>query len=358
MLRRPWLLVLAFACAYVGIILSLHGWDPLALVMPGSRYSRLDPQGTEGYDGQFAYYIALDPKEALPHLDAPAYRYQRILYPLLARCLALGMPKLIPWAMLAINLAALAAGTYFTEKLLEHFGARRVYSLAYGLYPGLLLSVRLDLNEPLAHALVQAGIYAHQRRKPLLGAALLGAACLAKETVLPFVAAYGLAFALSREWRRLGEMAALGLAPEAILQLWLRLRLGAFGLGSGGAGATPFSLVPFGGLAAVASVNPRALALWLAVLGPPVILPTLGILAVSGRDLLAGRKHPLVLCALLNALVIPFLPFSTWREFLAMLRVTTGLVSSTVLYGAWAKSRRILNYSMFWLALLVFLLKE
>ena len=46
--------------------------------------------GKAGYDGQFNYAIAADPLHASPALDVPAYRYQRILYPLLVRALALG----------------------------------------------------------------------------------------------------------------------------------------------------------------------------------------------------------------------------------------------------------------------------
>ncbi len=61
---------------------------------------------------------------------------------------------------------------------------------------------------------------------------------------------------------------------------------------------------------------------------------------------------------LTNALATVFLPRSTLREPLAMLRLATGLVTSTILYGAAKCSKRILNYTLFWLASLVFLAKE
>jgi len=357
-LVRPWLISLLAAVIYVAIVLALHGWDPLALVKVGTRYSELDPQGTEGYDGQFAYYIALNPMGAVPHIDVPAYRYQRILYPMLARLLGLANPAFIPWAMLAVNLAALAAGTYLTEKLLEHFGVNPLYALTYGLFPGLLLSVRLDLNEPLSYGLVQAGIYAYERKRPILGAGLMGLACLAKETALLFVAGYLVAFVLSKDWASLRWLILLGGGPEALLQFSLKRWLGDFGLGSGGAGASPFSFVPFGGLMAVGWVKLKALALWLAILGPTVVLPVLAILALLAYRFWRGERHPIAFCLAVNALALLFLPFSTWREFLAMWRVMIGFVAATVLYGAVIKSRRILNYSLFWLALLVFLLKE
>ncbi|NIS82113.1 MAG: hypothetical protein GTO14_18325, partial [Anaerolineales bacterium] len=56
-------------------------WNPVALAELGTRFSEVDPGGTEGYDGQFVYYMAVDPdpRSVQEHLDVPAYRYQRIL---------------------------------------------------------------------------------------------------------------------------------------------------------------------------------------------------------------------------------------------------------------------------------------
>ena len=57
-------------------------------------FSELNPQGTTGYDGQFAYYIARDGFAAAPNLDNPSWRFQRIIYPALARAL-MSSPELI-----------------------------------------------------------------------------------------------------------------------------------------------------------------------------------------------------------------------------------------------------------------------
>ena len=83
----PALVILLISSALVGVVIWRLGGDPLALARIGARFSAGDPQGTQGYDGQFVYYIALDPNPAAvaPRLDVPAYRYQRILLPLLAR---------------------------------------------------------------------------------------------------------------------------------------------------------------------------------------------------------------------------------------------------------------------------------
>ena len=58
-----------------------------------------------------------------------------------------------------------------------------------------------------------------------------------------------------------------------------------------------------------------------------------------------------------NAALIAVLPFSTFREPLALVRLATGLVLCTVLFGAQAHSRRVLNYSLLWIAVLVLLVR-
>ena len=102
----------------------------------------------------------------------------------------------------------------------------------------------------------------------------------------------------------------------------------------------------------------RVLGLLALVMVPLTVIPTLLSLWASGRDLWRGRWHPFTTMLLANALAMVFLPQSTYREFLAMLRLTTGLMAATILYGAAKRSKRILNYTLLWLASLVFLAKE
>lgn len=77
----------------------------------------LDPAQTKiypdqlGYDGQFFLTLGLDPSlsnpDSIAALDGPAYRYQRIFYPLLGHLFGLGRPALIPYALVAINMACI-----------------------------------------------------------------------------------------------------------------------------------------------------------------------------------------------------------------------------------------------------------
>jgi hypothetical protein len=355
---RPWCIVAGVVLIYMGGVVAANGGDPLVLATLGTRFSRQNPTGTEGYDGQFAYYIARDPLNGWRYCDVPAYRYQRILYPMLARLLALGQSKLIPYTLPLINLTALAAGTWLTEQLLRRYKMSRWYALTYGLYAGLLMSARLDLNEPLAYGLAQAAVLSIERDRWKLGALFFALAALTKETTLVFVAGYLLFLLARRHWKQLAGL-ALGaglpfLAWQGILWAWL----GRPGLGSGGAGDTGWELLPFRGLWSVGQIDVSVLGLLALVMVPLAVIPTLLSLWIAGRELWRGQWHPFTAILFTNALVMLFLPQSTYREFLAMLRLTIGLMMATILYAASRRSRRGLTYTLLWLASLVFLTKE
>jgi hypothetical protein len=61
---------------------------------------------------------------------------------------------------------------------------------------------------------------------------------------------------------------------------------------------------------------------------------------------------------LLHALLIIFLPFSTFREPLGVVRIATGMVLSILMVASARKHQRVLNYSLFWIALLVILIPQ
>jgi hypothetical protein len=363
----PWLAVLWLNMLYLGAILALNGSDPATFVTQGTCYSACSGQGaaacpagtTEGYDGQFAYYIARDPAGAPDCLDIPAYRMQRILLPLLVRVLSLGRAALIPWALVAVNLVALAGGTALLADLLAAEGVNRWYTLVYGLFAGVFMAVRLSTPEPLAYGLALAAIRAVQRDRTGTAVILLALAVFAKETTLPVAAGVVLSFALRHRWR-----AALGtaLAVGGLFGAWqiaLWSWLGRPGIGAGGAGATGFDLIPFGGVWRIAADSGL---LVFAVLGlviiPAAVLPAVWGLWRTLRDVRAGRAG-LVACLLLaNAAVFPFLPFSTYREFLGLLRNLPGLVLTLLLYTAHLRAtrgeQRPLRYSTLWVVLLLF----
>jgi hypothetical protein len=192
----------------------------------------------------------------------------------------------------------------------------------------------------------------------LLGWVLLGLSAFAKEVTLIFIIAVILAYALQRQWRPALGLCLVGVLPFALFQGWLWLIFGSPGLGSGGAMATPFEWIPFMGLLRIGPESMLYLAAMLLVFGPAVIFPSLWGIWKSARFVLAGEKNMVVLGLLLNALVIPFTPFSTFRETGGILRLACGLVLALLLFASRFHQRRALNYSTLWLVLNVFLLKS
>lgn len=126
--------------------------------------------------------------------------------------------------------------------------------------------------------------------------------------------------------------------------------------------ATSFEWLPFAGLLQVASVSWPAFWLLLAVQGPLFVFPTVWAVIASIRDHLEKRLHPWTSILLAQAVILPFLPFSSWREPLAMARLSAGLVAATLLYGAVRgsarRSPRVLKFSLGWLATLALLVNE
>ncbi len=360
--RRGWgpaLCVLLLASAYLAWVFIEKGSDPLAFAYLGTRFHEGDPSGTEGYDGQFNYYIARDPdpKRVEPFLDSPAYRYQHILYPLLARALALGRTDAIPWTLIAINLACLFAITFLTGELLTRRGVSRWGGMVFGLWAGLLGAVRLDLSEPLALLLVILAIWIAGPgldRKLLLCSFMLALAMLAKETMIPFILGWSAWLVLRR---RVGGASLIlsALLPYAVLQIWLWTVFGTPGIGSGGAGATPFQWIPFAGLFRIAGTSLAAFAALAVVYLPGLLFPAVFGLAAPIADLIRRRASPEGLLLLANAAMIACAPFSTFREPLGILRLACGLIFCMGLYAAVKKFGWWNKLGLAGLAYLVFL---
>ncbi len=346
------MVVLFVLAVYLFVVFAIHDYDPLAFVTLADAQS-----GEEGYDGQYTYHIAVDPVSAPAMLDAPAYRMQRILLPITAHVLSSGQAALVPWMLLLINAATLVGGTYLFEGLLAAENKNRWFALVYGLFPGLLISVRLSVNEPLAFGLVVAAIWLYQRDKPISAAVMLALAGLSKEPALVFAGGFMLWLAVEKRWREAIRLGLIGWLPYIAWQVVLYLWLGEPGFGSGGAGQTPFELIPFMGffriLADTGSL--KVFAVFFLFMAPMVLFPGLWGL-ISSIQSIARRSHHLYVYLLLaNAAVMLIIPYSTYRETLAMLRFIPGLAITVMLYSAHFNRARMLRFSLVWLGGLAFL---
>ncbi len=362
-LISPWMVVLVLCVVYAAVVIVKNGGDAKALVTIGTRFSEGIPaeeDGSEGYDGQFNYYIARDPDNAASLIDVPAYRFQRILFPAMGRAVALGQEALIPWAFLVINLVALGVGTWLLERMLAEMGVSRWYALSYGLTLGVFGSVRLSLSEPLAYGLVIGAIWLGRRERWVWCAVMLGLAGLAKETTLFFAGGYGLYLLYQRAWKKAALVVGVPGVVFGVWQVVLRERLGSFGIGSGGAQATSFELIPFAGVARIVSEVPaetrlNVLVIFGVILIPFVIVPTLWALWRCWKDGWAGKRSAGLFLLLVTAGIMPFVPFSTYREPIGILRFIVGLQIAVILYAAETRNRRVLFRSTLWIATLVFL---
>ena len=361
-LRIAWPAIVALLVggAYVAWRLSQAAWDPLALAELGGGGTAVGEAGMAGYDGQFAYYLALDPspEQASQHLDDPAYRYQRILYPLLARFLAFGSPQALPWVLIGVNLLAHALGTGAVAWWLHARGVWPGFALTYAGWVGLVSGVGLDLNEPLAFALVAGAWLASARGRGGRAAALMAAALFTKESTILFWAAMLVGeIADRRRPRAVWGLVAAG-AMFAAWQLWLRATFGAFGLGIGGAGATPFDWIPLMGLWRIGGFSLAAMGLFAAIFGPTIVGPSLWGVAAAVRAAWRGQREAETWALLFNAGAVVFVPFSTFREPLGLVRFSCGLVLATLFFAGSGRLLRPLRYSLFWSALLVMLLSR
>ncbi len=349
-----WLVVLILGSLYCLYTLVSNQYDPMAFVMLGKQYDPVHGVTNLGYDGQFAYQIAVNPAGAAPYLDMPAYRYQRIMYPLTARLLALGNEAVVPWTLILINLASLTLGTLATEKILHNHGFSRWYALVYGLFAGQLLSLRLDLTEPLAFMLAQWGVLFFDRKRYGWSGLLFALAGLTRELTLLFPAACALSL-LVKDRKAWGiAWGGLVVLPFALWQVFLRLWLGSWGISSGGALASSFEIIPYKGWWGYHTTETLIFVLFsVFVLLVALIPATAGI--ITGIKNIWQRKWGMgVWILVLNALIFPFLPTSNVLNPPGLVRVVIGLVAAVLDYGALEGSKTALRLSLLWLFLLAF----
>lgn len=332
----------------------------LAFVVLGTS----NTPGNHGYDGQYYYRIAVDPLGGRHGLDRPAYRYQRIGYPLLARALALGRQSEIASALVLLNVAAIAASTLFVAWLVQGNGLSALYAIPYAVYIGQVACFWRDLAEPLAFALTAAALLAWRRDHLWASALLLLAGVFVKEGVLLFIAAALLHLLIRGRGRALILFLGITVAPYALWQLFLWFVFGQTGLG--GTDHPPF--LPLDGLSGA-----RGTRQWLFTL-PAVVLPALLCLGLLGQGLVhlwreawaqqtlpagavrrtaiavravAGDFSTLALAA--NLTLVLWLPPQSYADLWASTRTAQGMVLAALVYPAFARTRLRYPLAVLWM---------
>lgn len=198
-----------------------------------SMVDRVAVIGGDGYDGQFFYRLALDPFEHSTdangvRLDSPV-RVGRIAYPALAWLVAIGgVSAIVPWALVAVNTAALGLLGFVGGLFARQAGRSAMWGLLVAGWSGFVFTVARDLSEVVSSCAVAAGLLGLRQGTAALAAVALSVAVLARETALVVVAAVavvmlvraGLGRARAASRAGPGGSHVVWIAPAAVFGVW------------------------------------------------------------------------------------------------------------------------------------------
>jgi hypothetical protein len=224
---------------------------------------------------------------------------------------------------------------------------------------GFLLSVRMDLLEPLALCFALAGWLAFEEDRFPLAVGLFAMGVLTKEVVLLFPLGLALWEGLRKNWRRALFLALGALVPYLgwflVLRLWLGTTPGQV------VQSTP-AWIPFSGLRFLGDPVSRGMVgVWVLV---PAVLAGLAAaweswpLAVNFIEGISGRITPPdfrgypqrdSVMVLAQVGLIAFMPGPTWADPLAILRVGLGLVAALLVWLASSHARLLPFAAALWL---------
>lgn len=277
-----------------------------------------DPRSFADIDGAFVYSFAQSLPSLHTSLDAPAYRAQRILLSMLAAPFG----PYIPWALILVNMVALAVGTYTLARIAQHYRMPALVGAIFGLWVGSLFALEFNLTEVLTYALVAGGIWAWERQKPLVAAGLFGVAVLAKETAI----LYGIAFllaqtSLSRPAR--GFFALLAFGPALLWQVVLIATFGESGIIAAFHPGSPADhMFPLVGLWQAQMHAPGA---WIIQIGW-VLIPSAVAVGWGAFRLWRQDRSPIAWALLLNGLFVLSLPAPSTEYMVHSARIALAVV--------------------------------
>lgn len=289
-----------------------------------------------GHDGERFWALARDPlllegDDLADRLDRPAYRAQRIGYPMLAAPWRLAGERPLLWGLFVTNLLVVGAGTVATGSLAVTRGARpSPVAYAFVANPLVWLSVMFDLGDGLALLGLLAALLAVARHRVGWTGAASVLAALAKETSLLGLAG---AAVLSRGLDRKTRLALVvpGAVAAALWRLYVVTRPG-----FGATTLKELRVIPFSGYVSVWRQGFASATDW------AYLVVTLGLLALAGwcvalwwRD-----RGDLLLCAALPyALLMPFLAPVVYVPINSV-RVVGPALTLAAVYHAGIRGRR------------------
>lgn len=206
---------LAIALLFVAALLVRADGDVSLLVHAAPPHTAADAapasltvQGEDdGFDGQFFYRLGVDPwttDEVVAGItnDLPALRNARWGYGALAWLTSGGDADLVPWALVGLNVAAMAAVGAIGGGLARSAGRHAAWGLLFALWPGFAYSLSMDTSELVASAFALGGLLALRHARWVPAALLFSAAVITRDTTA--VVPAGVALAAAWTWLRSG----------------------------------------------------------------------------------------------------------------------------------------------------------
>jgi hypothetical protein len=329
--------VAVFYAIFVPLRLAQH--DALWFVRVGHVFvtsghsspflSNLRQDRRVGYDGEYYFALAADPRHARDYIGAQAgVVYSRVGYPAVSFLASGGSRAALPAAMLAVNIVALLVGTFAVALWLVRRRVPPWPAVLYGLYPGLIFGVFFDLTEPLAFGLVAVAVLvlnAGSNRRVATAALLMALAVLTRETTVLFVLAAAACIWLER--RRSGRRgwlpAGLFVATACVPLLVWRAIVGPYThQPTQETSHTPLWWLPLRGFLDYRPLDGMHRLILFAV-----VLPAL-LAAAAAIVMLVQRRQPVAATLLIAnvAAFVLFLPKTVYTDYPAASRAVTGVL--------------------------------
>jgi hypothetical protein len=176
--------------------LSANNFDLSVFIVAGDKFVDakqtaspiLIRNNSSGYDGQFYYRMAVSPftfvrsASGVTFDDPPAWRTQRIGYPLVTWAASFGQAKWVPFALVFVNLLGLGAIAWFSTQLTAKLRLSEWVPVLIVIWPGFIYTLTRDTTEILATAFLLAALDAYFGRKLFSYWVLAVAASLTRET--------------------------------------------------------------------------------------------------------------------------------------------------------------------------------
>jgi len=287
-----------------------------------------------GYDGQVYHYIAHDPffqRGFDKYIDAPRYRYPRILIPLSVYSLALGHQEFVHGAYIAVILCTVVLGAYWLSAYLSLLGIAPWWGAAFLLVPATLISIdRMTIDVGLA-ALCIGFVYFLYTNSRWGIYAVLVAAPLVRETGLIFIAGYALYLLWNRKVRS-ALLFSTAVIPSIAWYLFVQVHTSPY----------PYdccSLVPLKGLVERVLHPPlypfSPLVNWIAAIFDYAALAGVFLaIALAVKIAFERRTGPIEISICLFALMAVFLSFpDSWRDVYGFARPITPLLILLAMSG-------------------------